>query len=198
MGNKGEQTRQTILETASVLFSERGYSAVSMQDICTACGLSKGGLYRHFDSKQNLFLALLETAQAQETQRETEMMRAGLPAQDILSAFLADALADLERRPNLNMAIYEFCTEHRSHIGRTFLETQYARGRAALLGLLQYGAARNELSPTDAEAAVDTALLLLEGMKLVNEVMPLSGAVSARVLRQLGRTLGLSEGNDEK
>jgi len=51
---KGEMTRQKIIEQAAPLFNRLGYAGCSMQDIMVATGLEKGGLYRHFSSKEEL------------------------------------------------------------------------------------------------------------------------------------------------
>jgi AcrR family transcriptional regulator len=52
--NKGEMTRQRIIEEAAPIFNQRGYAGCSMQDVMVATGLEKGGIYRHFDSKEEL------------------------------------------------------------------------------------------------------------------------------------------------
>lgn len=52
--SKGELTRQRIIELAAPLFNQRGYAGCSMQDILEATGLKKGGVYRHFASKEEL------------------------------------------------------------------------------------------------------------------------------------------------
>lgn len=51
---KGELTRQHIIAKASAIFNERGFAGCSMQDLMQATGLEKGGLYRHFTSKEEL------------------------------------------------------------------------------------------------------------------------------------------------
>lgn len=56
----GEKTKQHIVEKATELFSQKGYSATSIEDICQATGASKGSLYYHFKNKEQLFLYLLE------------------------------------------------------------------------------------------------------------------------------------------
>lgn len=48
-----------ILDAALVEFSERGFTAARMDDIAGRCGLSKGGLYAHFQSKEQIFRDLL-------------------------------------------------------------------------------------------------------------------------------------------
>ncbi len=49
-----------ILDAALQEFSRRGFAATRMDDIAQRCGLSKGGLYAHFDSKEAVFKALLD------------------------------------------------------------------------------------------------------------------------------------------
>ncbi|HTB97685.1 MAG TPA: TetR/AcrR family transcriptional regulator [Terracidiphilus sp.] len=51
---KGEITRQRIVALAAPIFNRNGYSGCSMQDVMEATGLEKGGLYRHFSSKEEL------------------------------------------------------------------------------------------------------------------------------------------------
>jgi TetR/AcrR family transcriptional repressor of nem operon len=52
--NKGQLTRQRIIEIAAPIFNQRGYEGCSIQDVMDATGLEKGGLYRHFSSKEDL------------------------------------------------------------------------------------------------------------------------------------------------
>ena len=51
---KGEATRQRIIEQAAPLFNQHGLAGSSIDDVLDATGLEKGGLYRHFASKQEL------------------------------------------------------------------------------------------------------------------------------------------------
>jgi AcrR family transcriptional regulator len=58
---RGEQTRAQILDAAEKSIARQGYSATSVDDICQAAGVTKGGFYHHFSSKQALFLELVES-----------------------------------------------------------------------------------------------------------------------------------------
>lgn len=60
MQQRSEETRTKIIESAINLFSVRGYTAASVDEICKAAGVSKGAFYHHFESKQVMFLALLD------------------------------------------------------------------------------------------------------------------------------------------
>ena len=60
MGTKGDQTRQLICMEALKLFTKRGYKDVTMKDICEKTGLSRGGLYRHYESTEQIFLEIVK------------------------------------------------------------------------------------------------------------------------------------------
>src|ERR1700681_1546362 len=51
---KGEQTRREIIRKAAPIFNQKGYDGAALSDLMKATGLGKGGIYRHFDSKQEL------------------------------------------------------------------------------------------------------------------------------------------------
>ena len=70
---KGERTKQEILEQASQVFSVRGYAGASMDDLTRAAKLTKGGLYNHFESKDDLMLASFEHAMGQVRERFASM-----------------------------------------------------------------------------------------------------------------------------
>lgn len=68
-----EETVQKILDTAHDLFLKQGYEQTSMQSIVEALGLSKGAIYHHFKSKEELLIRVLERdyEQHQRTLEET-------------------------------------------------------------------------------------------------------------------------------
>jgi len=55
-----EETVRKILDTAERLFVEKGYDRASLQDIIRATGLSKGAIYHHFASKEDIFYAVCD------------------------------------------------------------------------------------------------------------------------------------------
>jgi len=56
------QPRQEILRTAARLFQQQGYDATSMNDVAAALKLSKGGLYHHFQSKDEILFHIMSHA----------------------------------------------------------------------------------------------------------------------------------------
>jgi len=62
MATKGNQTRRKIIEKSLQLFSVKGYYNTSVSDILSATGLTKGGLYGHFASKEDIWYAVYDEA----------------------------------------------------------------------------------------------------------------------------------------
>ncbi|MEX3689394.1 MULTISPECIES: TetR family transcriptional regulator [Paraburkholderia] len=57
---QGLVTREKILDSAEILFFERGVSATSLEDIAHAAGMTRGAIYGHFSNKWALVTALFE------------------------------------------------------------------------------------------------------------------------------------------
>jgi TetR/AcrR family transcriptional repressor of nem operon len=57
---KGQQTRSEIVEKAAPLFNKKGFEGTSLSDLMLATGLKKGGIYRHFSSKEALATAAFD------------------------------------------------------------------------------------------------------------------------------------------
>lgn len=76
-------TKDKILTEALSLFSQKGFEAVSTSDIAGKLGLTKGALYRHFESKRKIFEAILQKMEAEDAEAAK---RFSLPEKDIGSA----------------------------------------------------------------------------------------------------------------
>lgn len=59
-----ERTRRALLDAAGRLYFERGFAATSLDDIASAAGVTKGAVYAHFDTKEDLLVALLGEVQS--------------------------------------------------------------------------------------------------------------------------------------
>jgi AcrR family transcriptional regulator len=81
------ERRELILESAGELFGERGYAHTNLDEIAAAAGVTKPVLYRHFDSKKALYLALLERHR-DDLPRFFERVPADLPFDERVEAIL--------------------------------------------------------------------------------------------------------------
>lgn len=57
---RGERTAERILDAAEALFAERGFAGTRLRDVAAAAGLRTPSLYNHFESKDELYAAVLE------------------------------------------------------------------------------------------------------------------------------------------
>ena len=102
-GSHADGTRARVLDAARDLFVERGYAGTSVRDIAEHLGMTKGALYYHFSSKEDLLYALVEpllealeefTARARDTGRVGDLVRGLVDLLDehrgLLRAFLGD------------------------------------------------------------------------------------------------------------
>ena len=125
MGEKGTMTRRHILDSACPLFIRHGYKAVTMQDICRASGLSKGGLYRHYKDKSSLFSDLLQSFQEDRRLHHKEGMESNTSAGRLLKDYLLSELGEVQdRKPGLCGAIYEYCLEKNSSLSFLLMESR--------------------------------------------------------------------------
>jgi TetR/AcrR family transcriptional repressor of nem operon len=85
---KGLETRQSILERAAPLFNQRGFAGCSMGDVMEATGLEKGGLYRHFESKEELAIEVLRYSLERATRIRLEAVPEGTRAIEAISRYI--------------------------------------------------------------------------------------------------------------
>jgi AcrR family transcriptional regulator len=80
--------RQEILRTAARLFQQRGYDATSMNDVAAALKLSKGGLYHHFQSKDQILFEIMNHAMEITQQRVINPVRGIADPEERLRALI--------------------------------------------------------------------------------------------------------------
>ena len=83
-GNDGSAKRRQIVDGARQVFLSAGFDGASMNDIARAAGVSKGTLYAYFNSKDELFEAIIRGEFAQSAERLCKFRREG-DARDMLT-----------------------------------------------------------------------------------------------------------------
>lgn len=164
-----EARRAQILEAALQCFAEKGYHAATMDDLVRASGLSKGSLYWHFESKQDVFLALFDRFTA-EIFAGWEAVAAGdAPALERLRRFGEIAVGSIAAQRPLLRAWLEFFAhaEARERLARV-----YRQSRERLAETLRRGIASGEIRDVPVEAAAVSLTALVEGLLLQAAVDP--------------------------
>lgn len=89
-----DERRASILDGAATAFADAGFAATSMETIAASAGVSKLILYRHFDSKEELYRSVIEQVAARLATVFAEAVAHGDPAEAPARAFLAVARED--------------------------------------------------------------------------------------------------------
>jgi len=80
---EGKDAREHLLRAAAEVFSERGFKDASVDEIATRAGYSKGALYWHFESKDELFFALMDASGDAPAHEMIELFQSAPPEQDM-------------------------------------------------------------------------------------------------------------------
>lgn len=88
-----------ILDAASRLFLEYGYKRTTVEEIAVASGISKGGVYLHFQSKEEIFGAASERLCRDVLARSAEIAASDLPVEEKLHNLFLEAL----------LYVWDFC-----------------------------------------------------------------------------------------
>lgn len=93
-----EETRRVLLKSARLIFARDGFEACRIEDIAAAAGYTRGAFYAHFETKEELFFALLQ----EETDRHAASIRA-----------IAEGNDSIERRVSVLRDYYVQCIADR-------------------------------------------------------------------------------------
>lgn len=80
-----ERTRADLLEIATEEFAEKGYAGARVEEIVQRCGVTKNVLYHYFESKEQLFVAVMEVAYERMRKRQNEWSFAELDAEEAMA-----------------------------------------------------------------------------------------------------------------
>jgi len=190
MGKKGEYTKKLIRERAAYLFAQKGFKNVTMKDICAATGLSRGGLYRHYDSTRQIFLEIIEALMGAQDNELTEKMNAGLPASQILNEILERYRKEmLDNAASLSVAIYEFFSENYSNGQDNLLLKQYQYSVDMWNEFLSYGIKRGEFKTVDCIEVIDIILFSYQGVRMYSTIIPIDEQIPARIINHIKKIL---------
>jgi AcrR family transcriptional regulator len=114
---RGER-REQILASATCAFARRGFAATSLEDVVAEAGISRVVLYRHFESKTDMYRAALDRARRRLTEAcgESQFTQATVPALVDAAADDPDAFRLLFRYAALEPEFTDEMTEFRANM----------------------------------------------------------------------------------
>ena len=174
---KSDDTRQRITTCAAKLFSEKGYDATGVAEICRAAKVSKGALYHHFPSKQRIFLELLhEWMEALDTGLRQAMEASGTVPQGLLS--MAGEMKGVFSAADGRMGLFlEFWQQARRDpaVWKEFV-APYRRYTEYFAGIVRKGTDEGSLRRVDSDNAGHALVALAVGMLVQGLLDPKAAA----------------------
>jgi len=102
------QRRGLIEDAAARLFAQRGYTATTVEDIAAAAGVSKPMLYRHFESKKELHMKLLEHRRDELAAAPLDsLLQAKGKTEERLPAMIDEWFAHVEQHPDTSRLLFQ-------------------------------------------------------------------------------------------
>jgi len=188
---KGEATRQRIVVRTANLLNRQGYRGTPVSEIMRVAGLQKGGIYRHFESRDALALEAFEFAVARVWNRFLLAIEGRKTAKDKLFALFEVARhAPREEAfrggcPLMNLAVESDDTDPK-------LRTAARRAMQQVIGLFERiiaeGMRQGEFSEGDARARARMLVASMEGAMLLTNLYK-DGTYMKAVLDNLERSV---------
>lgn len=187
---QGERSRVRILQAATRLMAERGYAGTSVGDVCREAGVAKTALYWHFESKEGLMAAVVESVGNSwiEEIRKSVYLE-GDPLQR-LDRLIADWRRILKDQPQLLrlqlLALLE--ANAATERNREVLHNIWKRAEEAIV----QGLEDTVPVPTpDLDLVAHTMLVMMQGV-MVSQLLDPAHADADRLFREFRRTVILS------
>ncbi len=146
--------RERLLESAKILFSQKGYYATSVEDIVESAGLSKGAFYFYFKSKEELFKSLVEEMHLNIVKRLEGFLKRDLPLEDALIEYAKVFLEDIYQNRHIAQ-IFLFQLVGTNEEFRKLYYTKVARLRELLTKMVDRAIQRGEITYKNAENIVN-------------------------------------------
>jgi len=169
---KGEETRRKIVAAAAPIFNQRGYEGSSLADLMAATGLKKGGIYRHFASKEELAAEAFDyTWRAAREARWLDVEEAGTgigPLKQLIANFVERKPAVVGGCPILNTAVD---SDDGNPVLRARVQKALRWWIARVQSMVKRAAARGEIRQgVDAKAVATTIVAALEGGLMISRL----------------------------
>lgn len=171
---KSEKTRQFIIEQSAPLFNKKGVAGTAMSDIMDATKMAKGGLYGHFESKDELAYAVVDYNLSKLIEKVVQAVGKATTAKEKLFAFIDVFSTPMQFPVEGGCPMLNFGTEadDTNEIVRQKVKTTILSAQARAVAIIGQGITNGEFK-ADFNAKEFSILLLtlIEGGVLIGRVL---------------------------
>lgn len=167
------ESKAHILATALAVFAEKGFAKASMNDIVRASGLSKGGVYWHFKSKEELVTTIFDQFFVEQLTLLDEVMASEATAVAKLTQLASLTGQEIEAMASQFPTPLEFyaLAAHEAAL-QTLLQTHFQSYETKITALVAQGIANGEFRDVNSSATAKTIIALFEGVLLIWAISP--------------------------
>ncbi len=166
----GKERRQQIVEAAIDLFSRKGFTGTTTREIAEAAGISEATIFKHFQTKRELYSAIIEVKS--ETEELLASAAKAAEAKDdagVLRAVGLKMMEQTERDPSL-MRLLLFSALEGHELSEIFFESRVRRLHEFLSGYLRKRIEEGRLRPFDALVAARGFIGMVVHYLLIHEL----------------------------
>lgn len=186
MSVKGDKTKQDIKEKAYCLFAEKGYKNVTMKDICEQTGLSRGGLYRHYESTEQIFLEIVSAFSNKQKAEIESKIKNHIPAIVILNELLAKYADEMvDSKNSLTLAISEYYSNPEISKNDNSVIKQYEISKSAWIELINYGIATKEFNCVNPQAVFNVIVFAYQGVRMYSKLMKIDKDIPNQIIDEI-------------
>ena len=193
MSLRGDKTKQEIRDAAYRLFEEKGFKEVTMKDICEQTGLSRGGLYRHYESTEQIFLEIVNAFSDQQKDEVFAKMEQHVPAAVILEELLSKYEREMNDSENsFSLAICEYYSSPAVSKENNSVKRQYEVSKSTWTALINYGMGTKEFKHVDPESIFHVLVFAYQGVMMYSRLMEIERNIPVQITNEI-RMLLLAE-----
>lgn len=165
-------TDKRILDAAAGLFAMRGFTAVTMKDICAAASISRGGLYRHYSSTAMVFTAIIEREQEMAHNALQRAKDGEVSPDKILDVYLEHRMSNiLDCDFGIDNAITEFASNTEN--GRKIAQKRAEDCLQIIEELIRMGNKAEIYDCKDVKSTAKQICWIIEGMCKHSVIIPI-------------------------
>ena len=168
MADKSLKKRNLILDCAEKVFSQKGFSVVTMKDIIEACNISRGGIYLYFSSTDEIFMEVIKShhqTYLKKTQHNIDEVK---DFQVIVETYFENLKQEmLNIKGSLKLAMVEFFITHKTDTESEFFISAMNGLKAPISEILLLGKKQGKISYDNLSDAADLVFYWQIGLEKI-------------------------------
>ena len=170
-----------------------------MKDICELTGLSRGGLYRHYESTGQIFLEIVNAFSNKQKSEVFSKIEQHIPATAILEELLSKYACEMINYQNsISLAVYEFYSNPAVSKENNSVKKQYEISKSTWIELINYGIGTKEFNSVNPESIFNVIIFAYQGVRMYSRLMKMDKDIPTQIINEIKRLLLPGEIQHEK